>query len=442
MSAIGRISIFFMCAFVVVAIVATFFGFSNFTGKVSLELKSGYHEGEPLNGTLKLSLNQGELIPAKSTIVFESNSQSYEYPISDYISDKTMDGIFYVEGSSLSGNGSGYGLMGENVDYPTVEFKLNIGSESGSSGASSGTQATTNETANSSGEQTSSNENTTQEKTTSQETANETQSTNEEQTNANQSDGQITGSAILSIENEVSGEVSGDDEFTYDLGDGQTAEIVPGSVKTGSETLKDNDVKLKIENGQVIVTTNYQKKEEGFGKNFVGDKTKDLTFDLSKFNLNLPPGDVTVKVTYEGNDLISLATSLNEGEITVANKSQIPAKKPIEIISPLSPPENITEIVDEPVTLTDSERKTLKDQFGNESVKITKAERTSDAIIVRYELGDYWVEHSYAPDTPTDTLKQEVEEDRTRFLKDLAKKFSEIGTGSEELSDLIGEYKI
>ena len=122
--------------FAVFAVIILIYGMAffknSFTGKVSLELDSSYKQGQPLNGILKIALKEGELIPASSKIILENNGQTYEYELNKSVSDNLVSGKFYVEGKSFSGIGKGYGIEGEKIIYPKVDFTLEVLSKSNS----------------------------------------------------------------------------------------------------------------------------------------------------------------------------------------------------------------------------------------------------------------------------------------------------------------------
>lgn len=99
------------------------------TGNVVLDLNANYQQDQPLSGKLSLSLQQGELLPATSKIVFDNNGQISEYLLSDLTSEPTTEGNFYVSGSSISGTGQGYGVKGQKQIFPEVNFVLNIFSD-------------------------------------------------------------------------------------------------------------------------------------------------------------------------------------------------------------------------------------------------------------------------------------------------------------------------
>ena len=96
------------------------------SGQATFDVKIDYKEGEALDGVLKLLLKEGELLPTSSKLVFENNGEKYEYALADIISDKTVEGDFYVEGKEVSGSGSGYGIKGTKEVSSTVSFTLEV----------------------------------------------------------------------------------------------------------------------------------------------------------------------------------------------------------------------------------------------------------------------------------------------------------------------------
>jgi len=119
---------FFLFGLLGLILIFSLIAFANFdlTGKVSLDIKSNYVEGETLDGNLKFSLKEGELIPIDSKIVLELGGNVQEYLLSDFISLDSVDGFFYAEDTELSGEGFGYGLIGSKKIYPEVSFEMEI----------------------------------------------------------------------------------------------------------------------------------------------------------------------------------------------------------------------------------------------------------------------------------------------------------------------------
>ena len=96
------------------------------TGKVTIDLKPEYAEGEKILGSVKFSLQQGELIPADSKLIVKIGGEQRDFLLSEVISREVFDGNFYAEGVDLRGQGRGYGLEGEEVIYPELDFSLSI----------------------------------------------------------------------------------------------------------------------------------------------------------------------------------------------------------------------------------------------------------------------------------------------------------------------------
>jgi len=110
--------------------------------------------------------------------------------------------------------------------------------------------------------------------------------------------GSVVGFAAKSSESEISGKVSKDIPFVYNLGKGNTAEIKSGSVKTDSDNLSDNEVDLSIEDNKVIITTDYSEKEQGFGEDYTGDEKYSLRIPLEKLYLVSEKGVLKIKLIY------------------------------------------------------------------------------------------------------------------------------------------------
>jgi hypothetical protein len=100
--------------------------FSKLTGHAVLSTQVSYDENQAARGNISLSLKQGELIPASSKIIFENAGQTYEYPLSELVSEQPVSGNFYIPGTDVSGAGDGYGIEGEKQVSPDVSFVLEI----------------------------------------------------------------------------------------------------------------------------------------------------------------------------------------------------------------------------------------------------------------------------------------------------------------------------
>ena len=71
------------------------------TGYSVLDLNANYQEGQALSGEVKLSLQEGELIPAASTVVFENAGNIYEYQLKDLVVEPAAEGSFFIKEKSI-----------------------------------------------------------------------------------------------------------------------------------------------------------------------------------------------------------------------------------------------------------------------------------------------------------------------------------------------------
>jgi len=124
--------------------------------------------------------------------------------------------------------------------------------------------------------------------------------------------GGITGNAILGEENSgniISGSARKGNDFSYDLY-GQSASIESGSVKYNGESIGDDKVSFNINNGKVVVSTDYS----------IESQSDEITIDidLSRFNLTAENG-VLKALLITGNE----SENVLEKEILVSNLSDI-----------------------------------------------------------------------------------------------------------------------
>ena len=457
--------LFIFAGIVLLAALIFFFIFSThrITGNVVLGLDASYEEGKPLDGVLKFSLKEGELIPESSKIVFENSGKTYEFVLSDIFDEEVSEGNYYVYGKEIQGNGLGYGIEGENVIYPEVEFILQVYSESNAGGETIPEEASqvfpevsetipekvvseeeapskvNQEVVSSESIESAPVESTT--KTTTEESSKPTITGNSVKNSGGifASFFGLTGMVSIELENEVSGITSKDKSFIYELKEGETAELKPKSVKIGDESVEDKIISLKIEDNKAIVTTDYSEIEKGYGEDYVGSNEKIISLDLPDLNLLLEKGDLTIKLVYGEEELIYLKTFLKEGEKTsneaVVNveEDEEPSKIPIEVIEEANKSnktfveenKTVEEIINSSIWdigdfLTTEERKILADKFGGISLQSTKSELFKGRIIRGYKFDKYYVEYSYDAASTKELLEIQMERDRIKFLKDIA----------------------
>ena len=346
------------------------------TGYSIIDLDAVYTEGEFLQGKLSIFLNEGELIPESSKLVFESEENKYEYSIKNLISEDLVEGNFFVQGKNVSGLGIGFGTIGEKEVYPELSFILLINSA-------------------------------------------------------------IGGNESIVSETEVLGNVSGETEFEYVLGENETVELKPLSVKLSisEDQLEDHEISLVVEENKVLVSTEYSELETGFGEEYLGGLGKEIVVDLSNLNLSLDPGFLNISISYLDEKLLLVTTNLESGGVV----SEEPVSSEGEIL-PIEEPTsgNETTIILEELGLTLEERAVLESEFGNLSLEVSEAFYKNGFLTIRYELDKYWVEFTYSEDLDDITLVRFMERDRVKWMKDLSKLLSEVETPKQEAGGFVG----
>jgi len=212
----------------------------------------------------------------------------------------------------------------------------------------------------------------------------------------------ITGKTIDNpIIKEIQGEVSLNKTFTYTLKEGESLELLSGSVKTNSQSLNDNTIKISLQENKFVVITNYSELKEGFGEDYLGSAEKIIHFSIPD---DLDSKNANIKILYENQDLLSLKEIINLNQTT--NESIIV-------------PETINS------NLTEEEKQILLDTFGNSSIQMIKSELFNGRYIIGYQLEKYKVEYSYDSKLNETILNSQMERDRTKWLKDITHKLME-----------------
>ncbi|MEX0932863.1 MAG: hypothetical protein WDZ77_02065 [Candidatus Pacearchaeota archaeon] len=470
---------YFLISFFILLIVGLFYVIFLFggklTGNIILESSAIYLEGEGLNGSLKISINEGELIPSSTKIILENldSGKKQEYLLSEIINEEKISGDFYLKGYPLSGSGEGYGIKGQKVSYPNVSFKLNLyptkesetnkeevvedqlefqeeitGNQTNQPEINESEEVIQEEVIN----QTENSKVDESEKSNSTEEiiqpSNQTEESSEEIEKINESEEviqeevikeneteevtpTITGNVISNQEGILEGIVSYGNDFAYNLNSGQTAELILGSVKTNSENLSDSEINFKIIGNQIIITTEYSIQEEGFGEDFIKKKNKILSISLSELGFDPEGENLKISLIHKEKEIISLNTILKSNEIANSSESNF------DFLNPFTNPQE-----NEEIKLTEEEKELiLKNLFGQELI-VTKAEKTSKDYVFRFEIGRYWIEHHYSLENTNKSLTKKVEDEKIKFLKDISKNFIEQDSQNENLQEFLGSKSI
>jgi hypothetical protein len=396
------------------------------SGKATFDVNVDYKEGEALDGTLRLSLKEGELLPASSMVVFENNGERYEYLLESLVSSDLVEGDFYVEGKSITGSGAGYGISGTKELYPTVYFALEVFTS----------------------EKTKDKEKETEEV----EENNEEEAENVEEVVESSEESGITGGAIsfffgwlgtgkvvMELQKEIDGQVSKDNPFTYTLSEGETVEIKSKSVRSSTEELNENVIDLEVDGTEVTVTTEYSKEEKGFGEEYLGEDTKTMNIDLSKLDLLLDKGDLTISLIYSEEELISLNTVLQEEEIQIKEKKNEEIEEKVEEVEEIPEPEVL---VPSGIDLTEEEREILIQEFGSININTIREEVEGDRLKIGFQLRDYKIEHTYEYPQAEEELQSQIKADLSKWLKDIAATLSKKASPSQKVDIIEDSYVI
>lgn len=273
----------------------------------------------------------------------------------------------------------------------------------------------------------------------------------------------LTGQAVSNLkgkENLINGKVAKGEVYEYSLKDGESVELVSSS----------QDVNINVENGIVKVTTDYGEVERGFGEEYLSDEDYNLNIDLSEMNLSSGGGVVDVALYFGDEEIFYLSEDLSEveeiideveggvgglvneslnnkslGNLTESNVS-LNVSADNESLSNLSESNvSVNVSLERDYTLSEDEIELLFVNTGSRSVTISETEVINERLIVRFEVGDYWLESSYDSSIGENELDELIELDRARWVKILVKKFAEADEEIEESEvgeKYVGEYEL
>ncbi len=264
------------------------------TGRTIYQAKEIYSPGELLTGDILFNLREGESIPKDTKISISLGNVREEFVLSDFIDYEPIQGTIYAESSQISGEGMVFGIPGVKRSYQEVEFQIEIYSEQ--------------ETAEPPVEETP--------EPSPEENAQELQAETSLITGA------VISETVIKI---ISGTTSKDSPFTYELEEGQKVRVVPGSVKSNSEILPENEISPEIKDNVLTITTEYALEERGFGEEFLGEENV-LTFKINVADLELvaTSGELVIQISYEGNEIAYYKDTILVAESPEATTAESP----------------------------------------------------------------------------------------------------------------------
>jgi hypothetical protein len=424
-----------------VVLLVLFFSFKgNFTGNVVLnnDAKSASDISSSVLEPVIITLKQGEFIPASSLIVFETPSNKYEYSLSNLVSENTILGNYYIEGESVSGEGEGYGLAGENTNSPKVYFTLISRKQTITETSTTESNSEVNLTS----EVTLNDQTITESQPLTSEETSQPITTTEENTGIISQALEVVGNFFLNLgltgnvidsntieETEIKGEASLNNPFYYNLEEGENIELLSGSVKTDSINLPDKTIMLRFEEGKVIAEVEYVEISTGFGENYLGNKEKVLSFEIPS-EIDVSNG-YNVKLIYSSSSESQESSTQTNAEVLVPNFEQISEELIEQNVST-----NLTlemEIINT-LALTSEEKEFLQSQFGNVSIKTISSKLFNGRYIIEYSYGDYTIEYSYDSSLNGSLLNAQMEKDRIKWLKDIYNSLNEVSPSVQDIS--------
>jgi surface protein len=335
--------------FLLIISLVFYFNFIGFTGKVSFSLGDFLDEGDEL----VISLQEGELIPAGARIMVESRGNISSYPLSNFM-QSNGEGTYFLEGYNLNESGEGYGVEGAYNSYPRVSFILLISEAIAEIGGGSGGSdenldeseegniseeleepGVDNSSSEDSEETTVGDEEEVLDEGDSGDSAGSVEGTgsvidsgesSEDEEGAGEVEAEepetlITGDIIYNAVEEVPGSVTYNEDFSYFVGN-KSVGFKPGSISVEGEGNVDYAfLDLDLNEGEVIVSTDYLIEEKGFGEKYLGE-SYEIKIDLNELGLNLSE-DAQISLVYGNETFASAGYDSESSEVIPEEPNQI-----------------------------------------------------------------------------------------------------------------------
>ncbi|MBU0760849.1 MAG: right-handed parallel beta-helix repeat-containing protein [Nanoarchaeota archaeon] len=318
--------------------------------------KSSYVSGEEIGGKFNFYLVGGELIPLDSKVVGGLGDVEKSFVLSELVDEEIFEGDFYLEKIGSFGAGKGYGLVGKKETYPEVNFQIKLTGKEVSGGGEPvsvdedvveeevveeevveeevvgeevvGEEVVGEEVVGEEvvGEEVVGEESSEDSAGSSEESSGETESAGESEGGGGSvgDSGESEGSsdsgssgefgsgvgepALSPAELVIDGIAISGEDFVYELEGKWDAEIVSGSVFVEGESVDDSNVDLSVEDGEVVVSTDYASLEEGFGEDYYNvDEELEIKVDLGLFEFAASDEseELEVRIVYDGVILFS-----------------------------------------------------------------------------------------------------------------------------------------
>jgi hypothetical protein len=285
-----------------------------FTGK-AIDVDEAYLLGEPLDGYVNIRVMEGELIPADSVFRVVYGDVERSYNLGDYVSFDRVLGDFYAEGVDLEGSGEGFGLPGVKESCPTLDFELEVYSDSEEGGNSEGGESEVDQEdgADEGGEEVSGGEDggeieegnvaEQEEQDSTEEVVDEGGSGSDEESSGDEGGNfPITGEVISENSEVISGSVACDGEWSHGLEEGERVEII--GVWVDGEEVSNSAIDVSYGDGEVVVLGDYEIQEQCFGEECVTDEEAiNFRIAIEDLDLEATEDDLLFVLEYEGTEI-------------------------------------------------------------------------------------------------------------------------------------------
>ncbi|MEM5872067.1 MAG: putative metal-binding motif-containing protein, partial [Candidatus Aenigmatarchaeota archaeon] len=242
-----------------------------YVGYLTLGGLETYLPGEKIIGEINLTFRSEELYPKDSIVEISVGDQITKIGFREFLalSEAKLEegkGEFYIVGSDLTGEGEGFGLLGEKKVYPELEFSVYLVC--------------------------------------------------------------LKGEEIYEMI--FDGNVSSVSPYTQKIEEGLekcSVEIVNESVKLRGERVSEDFVKARVEEGEIIVETDYSETLIGFGKGFVSEKELIISVPLEKIDIFAPKEageyELFVRIIYEGKVLKEVSKKISVSSLPSAEEMNL-----------------------------------------------------------------------------------------------------------------------
>ena len=133
-------------------------------------------------------------------------------------------------------------------------------------------------------------------------------------------------------------------------------------------------------------------------------------------------GELKVSLVYSEKEVVFLTTLLQNEVIVEEQSLENEVEEEVEEIEIV---ENKTIVVEfSNLSLTNEEREVLEEKFGEIKIETIKQENKSDKLIIGSQIGEYTIEHYYDYPQDKEVLKSQLEVDRIKWLKHIARTLS------------------